>query len=343
MLRRFLNLKADSEDATFVANVLRPRPEGVVAPLPDALLDWLVDLALLKHVPFEYLVPDPDALPPESLRFFYVDNTWIEALIDGALAAGNVGILDQHLSRCVMEGVRKQVYTRLRYHAFVASLGSSVPEPPPPSHLPVPLSGDPLQMTGFLLRSAAVRRWPEMKVRGYSARSKEGIEASGANRVPILRRAQLSPSLMLVLFAGAPLRVELEEPAQGLQFGVDGLEYKGVDGLEHNKPYVKYRQTDGREPVSASPLDVGMSDKRRLEVSNIGEGRFWVLPDGVKRSIGPGLLSLQLQQLPWCQVFQRDSEAVASQPPAAPPPKATPTRTTTRSRAKRTTPDPEEE
>ncbi|GAA2687967.1 MULTISPECIES: hypothetical protein [Actinosynnema] len=49
---------------------------------------WLDGLALLRGVPFRHLVPHPDLLPPESLRFFVVDGQWVEALLAGARDVG---------------------------------------------------------------------------------------------------------------------------------------------------------------------------------------------------------------------------------------------------------------
>ncbi|GGX54842.1 hypothetical protein [Streptomyces noursei] len=52
------------------------------------IIAWLRDLALLTPVPFVHLVPDPAALPDESLRFFHIDATWQRVLRDGALSIG---------------------------------------------------------------------------------------------------------------------------------------------------------------------------------------------------------------------------------------------------------------
>ena len=45
-------------------------------------------LARLGDVPFCYIVPDPQAVPPESLSFAQVDVGWIAALMDGAFSIG---------------------------------------------------------------------------------------------------------------------------------------------------------------------------------------------------------------------------------------------------------------
>ena len=58
--------------------------------MPQTLVDWLTRLGLLEGVPFNYLVPDEAMLPPESLRFFYLDPNWTSALLDGAMSIGAV-------------------------------------------------------------------------------------------------------------------------------------------------------------------------------------------------------------------------------------------------------------
>jgi hypothetical protein len=50
----------------------------------DPVAEWLANLSLLYPVPFSHLVPDPRVLPVESIRFFYVDPDWIDALKAGA-------------------------------------------------------------------------------------------------------------------------------------------------------------------------------------------------------------------------------------------------------------------
>src|SRR5262245_19805440 len=56
--------------------------------LPELLSRWLGRLRLLKGVPFNYLIPDEGMLPPESIRFFYLDMNWVDALLDGAFSIG---------------------------------------------------------------------------------------------------------------------------------------------------------------------------------------------------------------------------------------------------------------
>lgn len=55
----------------------------------DAIADWLAQLYLLINVPFENLVPNAGLLPPETIRFFYLDTNWLAALVEGASPSGS--------------------------------------------------------------------------------------------------------------------------------------------------------------------------------------------------------------------------------------------------------------
>ena len=63
--------------------------------IPEELRDWLVRLRLLHDVPFAYFVADTQLLPEESIRWFYVDRRWTDALVQGALSVGTVNTDDR--------------------------------------------------------------------------------------------------------------------------------------------------------------------------------------------------------------------------------------------------------
>ncbi|MBC2877498.1 MULTISPECIES: hypothetical protein [Streptomyces] len=62
---------------------------------------WLRRLELLEQVPFGYLVPDAGMLPPESLRFFHVDQDWLSRLCAGARGVGRFGEVDALAERAM--------------------------------------------------------------------------------------------------------------------------------------------------------------------------------------------------------------------------------------------------
>jgi hypothetical protein len=75
---------------------------AVASKLPESQQDWLVQLGLLRNLPFNYLVPDEGMLPNESIRFFSFDRFWVASLIDGATSLGRVpSVLEKERNRYV--------------------------------------------------------------------------------------------------------------------------------------------------------------------------------------------------------------------------------------------------
>lgn len=179
--------------------------------VPGELRRFLARLRLLHGVPFSYLVPDAQLLPVESIRFFYLDRAWTDALVQGALSVGTVSSADRTQLEAVYPHIRAEVdeaertVRQPRGEALLKGAGGTV--------------------TGFLLRSRAVSGWPNLHVRAYS----EDVLADNAlttaaeshpSRMKLLRMERLAPAVLLVLIDGVPAVVHIEEPRQGIQFGV---------------------------------------------------------------------------------------------------------------------------
>ncbi|HEY8036864.1 MAG TPA: IPT/TIG domain-containing protein [Methylobacter sp.] len=123
-------------------SVLHPRDmlahPGVVEAVTENLgeiigqvAQWLDNLSLLYPIPFSYLVPDPRMLPVESIRFFYIDPNWTEALLAGAMSIAIHGSHDVAINNALLP-------------SFTASGGSD--------------------MSGMLIRSQLVSGWPKLVV-----------------------------------------------------------------------------------------------------------------------------------------------------------------------------------
>jgi hypothetical protein len=102
--------------------------------MPADITSWFADLALLKRVPFNYLVPDEKMLPQESIRFFFMDPEWIRCLHDGAFSIGRVLPSDHKRDAAHDQNL------------LAAAHGT---------------------VTGFLMRSEVVSGWPDLLVEGY--------------------------------------------------------------------------------------------------------------------------------------------------------------------------------
>ena len=211
-----------------------------------AVTGWLGELLLLRMVPFVHLVPDARMLPPESIRFFYVDPNWLTALADGALAVG-LGSSRESAIQVALRGQLQQLAETASRAWRAAALGQPAPAPP---------AGP---IAGFLLRSALVAGWPAIGVTG----------ASNGTSVPLLRLEQLGPGVLIALFNGVPDTVTFAEPPHGLAFGVDDagdistrtLTPPQVAVGSHVKVY------DPDDPASASPA-IRAGGQRVLNVSS---------------------------------------------------------------------------
>src|SRR3954463_6515722 len=64
--------------------------DDVDSSMPAEIRNWLVRLRLLGGVPFANLVADTELLPEESIRWFYLDRRWTDAIVQGALSVGTV-------------------------------------------------------------------------------------------------------------------------------------------------------------------------------------------------------------------------------------------------------------
>jgi hypothetical protein len=187
-----------------------PTQQAVPLPvLPDGVRDWLASLRLLEGVPFAHLVVDDRLLPPESVRFFYLDRNWTDALVQGALAVGAVTAADR--------AELQTAYPRVRDELDSAERQVRVPGNEQAMAGPADVP------TGFLIRSRAVSGWPALHVRAYRTAVADDSDdtADGRDRLHLLRLERLAPAVLLAIFDGVPATVHIEEPRTGLQFGVD--------------------------------------------------------------------------------------------------------------------------
>ena len=177
---------------------------------PPELRGWLARLRLLQAVPFSYLVADAQLLPKESIRFFYLDRAWTDALVQGALSVGTVNSSDRAELAALYKVVRDELDEEERRVRLPG--GETVQQGP---------AGP---VTGFVLRSRAVSGWPGLHVRAYDRElgvaDDAAIPESDPRRIKLLRMERLAPAVLFVLFDGVPAVVHLEEPRSGIQFGV---------------------------------------------------------------------------------------------------------------------------
>jgi hypothetical protein len=206
--------------------------------VPEEVSAWLGRLVLLYGVPFHYLIPEEEMLPPESIRFFYLDPLWIQYAIQGACSIGNTDggdtMIDKAMNSLVQanqpsSGDAGSITTRaaasVRDRLRQQYEGIAMPEES--QELAWPL-------TGFLLRSSVVRGWRGLEIRAYRTATDAEKRASVAKlndedrqklkagyvRLQALRIEQLSLDVMLGLFNGAIDRLIVRQPQESLHFGL---------------------------------------------------------------------------------------------------------------------------
>jgi hypothetical protein len=169
--------------------------------IQKSVAGWLAALALLEPVPFSHLVPDPRMLPVESIRFFYLDPNWIDALTAGASSIAIQGSADAALHEALLPSLT----------AAVASQRTASFHRTRPDALPGAGTPDGAGMSGMLIRSQLISGWPQLVV----------TATLGGAPINIVRNETLAPNVRLCLFDGIPDTVTLAEPYQGLLFGIE--------------------------------------------------------------------------------------------------------------------------
>ena len=152
----------------------------VTQELPLDIKQWLDNMTSLKGVPFNYLIPNENLLPVESIRFFYLDQTWVNCLLDGALSLGRSTDKDhQHDNRWMQEETV--------------------------------LLDENINITGALLRSEVVSGWKDLEIDAL---------ASGNEALSPRRFERLSANVLLCLFAGELTEADIYLKPEALHFGL---------------------------------------------------------------------------------------------------------------------------
>lgn len=272
-----------------------PYASGVYSKVPHAIPEevraFLARLRLLEGVPFSHLVPDAALLPVESIRFFYVDREWTDAIVEGALSVGTITTTDrEHLQASYAE-IRDEVDAAERRVRTAPANESGAPAN---------------TITGFLLRSAAVSGWPGLHVRAYRQEvpDDEVLPDNDPRRMRLLRLERLAPAVLLGLFDGVPAIVHIEEPRQGIQFGVDL-----VSSAAGSSARVPLRDAATAKPIPGQTEDVpfrrdapGVISIAALARAIADVPETHVVAPG-DPSVTSAELAMQLLQFPYRQVF----------------------------------------
>lgn len=126
----------------------------------DELIGWLSQLGLLVNLPFHYLIPTESMLPSDSIRLFYVNPNWLQALIDGACSLGRNASLDLTHDQELIDAVISQIGKRMKaVRPLLQNKSVTAKE----------LDDEVQAIGGFLLRSPLVPGWRGLEFRALSS------------------------------------------------------------------------------------------------------------------------------------------------------------------------------
>ena len=293
---------------------------------PPSVVNFLTRLRLLYGVPFNHLVPDSRLLPPESVRFFYIDRNFTDRLVDGALSVGKTTTREFAHAQASNAALRAQVDEEERNLRLQLRT-------PGAQKLTAPQTAD---LSGVLMRSRAVSGWPGLEVKAYRDITSARPEGK---RLDLLRMDRLAPDVLLCIFQGVPTRVDMEEPREGIQFGVDLIDADGNGIVEPSSAApsglrLKLRKLSGtragqllgatatnpRPTPQTVVVPVRRSNRRVLHVRALQDTLTSALaasgdPDAQPGTLTAGELALQMFQFPFRQRFEGsgDAQRVTSQ------------------------------
>jgi len=233
-------------------------PEAIQAAIPDpnpppkVVVDWLSRLKVLYGVPFNYLVPDEGMLPLESIRFFYLDLNWVDAMVDGAFSIGRnlttTGVsASMNLDRAVQPTLRASLLPG------VASVRANALGLPPPEVTFQTVSG-------FLLRSSLVSSYKNMGVNvyplGHTPKDPE------PKLLPLLRLEALGAKsdTLICLVDGDAYRVDIHEAPEHLHYAIDSYT---PDPLDATKVMHKFEISDGTVTIKDETVDLDITASLR--------------------------------------------------------------------------------
>ncbi len=263
--------------------------------IPRVISQWLAKLMLLYRVPFVNLVPDERMLPPDSMRFFYLDPGWLKCLLEGACSVGRSSSHDELVDKNLRDNFLKlaieespNIRARTPQQNVGLAESSKVSE--------IPSTGlDWPQLTGFLMRSPVVAGWQGLEMQAWS-------DSDSTNALTPLRIDRLAPDIMLCIFNGKVNRIEVKQPPEGMHFGAS---VKGGEFMRFHLRTLKGSDPGGQLetasniliPLREQPLkrvvkvaDLATELKTKLEENNAREKEkeFTSADFGVEMVESPG-------------------------------------------------------
>jgi hypothetical protein len=240
-------------------------------PFPETIINWLAQLVLLQHIPFNNLVADESLLPNESLRLFYLDRNWTNALLDGALSIGIHSERDLMLQQAMNDIIRQETNKKLA--------------PQTTDNQAIQLG----TISGLIIRSSIISNYKGLEIMAF-----DHEEAP----VNTLRMQRLAANILFVLFDTVPTKIEIKAPSESKILAIINNEIP-LRQLENEVGKI----TDTVFKVEASHFR--NTEKRVLDISALQQSIATKLG---KKQLSPSEFGIQLMQSP--KVFQLVNEDI---------------------------------
>jgi hypothetical protein len=240
-------------------------------PFPETIINWLAQLVLLQHIPFNNLVADESLLPNESLRLFYLDRNWTNALLDGALSIGIHSERDLMLQQAMNDIIRQETNKKLA--------------PQTTDNQAIQLG----TISGLIIRSSIISNYKGLEIMAF-----DHEEAP----VNTLRMQRLAANILFVLFDTVPTKIEIKAPSESKILAIINNEIP-LRQLENEVGKI----TDTVLKVEASHFR--NTEKRVLDISALQQSIATKLG---KKQLSPSEFGIQLMQSP--KVFQLVNEDI---------------------------------
>lgn len=146
-----------------------------------SLQQWFSKLYLLHNVPFSYLIAQPKLLPQESIRFFYIDENWLNQLVYGALNIGIHSSRDVQINTMLLKSLQSTIFDKQKFTA------------------------------GFLIYSKLIEHWPGLIITAHDA---------GGNIIPPTSSEKLNSQMQFILLPSVPDKILISEPHEQFCFGI---------------------------------------------------------------------------------------------------------------------------
>jgi hypothetical protein len=147
------------------------------------ILKFTLDRLFLAGIPSHYLITNSSCLPSNALRFFHIDRTWLDVMIDGVLSIGNHIFTHE-------DPIRLEIKRNINRYLTTSLFADR-------NYLPQ------IPTFGFLLHSPLVHAYPDIRITAPFP--------DNCGKAPVVLLDHLEDEMIIVLFDREPGHPDMKE------------------------------------------------------------------------------------------------------------------------------------